>query len=234
MLARLYQNHVLANLTFVLVLVIGFLSYGLMPREQDPTINFNWIDITTILPGASAEDVEKQVTEVLERKIRRVSDIKFVSSVSRESISSVLVRFEDIDEQVFNKRVADLRREVQDAEDELPDEASNPFVFEITTANAFPSATLAVVGLADDENLRRQAENVKKDLERIKGVDRILETALPNPELQINFLPDQLEQAGVTPGQLANTLALNFRDVAAGSVQVDRQNWLIRLIGRDS
>ncbi|MES9878821.1 MAG: efflux RND transporter permease subunit, partial [Candidatus Sedimenticola sp. 1PA] len=146
MLARLYQNHVLANLTFVLVLVIGFLSYGLMPREQDPTINFNWIDITTILPGASAEDVEKQVTEVLERKIRRVSDIKFVSSVSRESISSVLVRFEDIDEQVFNKRVADLRREVQDAEDELPDEASNPFVFEITTANAFPSATLAVVG----------------------------------------------------------------------------------------
>ncbi|MET0118445.1 MAG: efflux RND transporter permease subunit [Sedimenticola sp.] len=234
MLARLYQNHVLANLTFVLVLVIGFLSYGLMPREQDPTINFNWIDITTILPGASAEDVERQVTEVLERKIRRVSDIKFVSSVSRESISSVLVRFEDIDEQVFNKRIADLRREVQDAEDELPDDATSPFVFEITTANAFPSATLAVVGEADDENLRRQAENVKKDLERIKGVDRILETALPNPELQINFLPEQLEQAGISPARLADTIALNFRDVAAGSVQVDDQSWLIRFVGRDS
>ncbi|MCW8920534.1 MAG: efflux RND transporter permease subunit, partial [Sedimenticola sp.] len=203
MLGRFFSNHVLANLTFGLVLVVGFLSYNLMPREQDPTINFNWIDITTVLPGAAAADVEKRVTEVLEKKIRTISDIKFVSSVSRESISSVLVRFEDIKPDVFDKRVADLRREVQNAEDELPENASTPFVFEITTANAFPSATLAVVGQADDENLRQQAENIKKDLERIKGVDRILDTALRDPELQINFLPERLESAGISPSQLA-------------------------------
>jgi len=234
MLARLFQNHVLANLTFALVLVIGALTYGQMPREQDPTINFNWINISTALPGASAEDVEKQVTEVLERKIRRVSDIKFVSSISREGISRVLVRFEDIDERTFDKRVADLRREVQNAEDELPDDATRPFVFEITTANAFPTATIAVVGEAQDENLRRQAEKSKKDLERIKGVDRILEAALLKPELQVNFLPEALEQAGISPTRLADTIALNFRDITAGSVQVNDQNWLIRFVGRDS
>lgn len=234
MLARLYQNHVLANLTFLLILVVGYLSYNLMPREQDPSINFNWIDITTVLPGAAAEDVEKQVTEVLEKKIRGISDVKFVSSVSRESISSVLVRFEDIPGARFDKRVADLRREVQNAEDELPAEASTPFVFEITTANAFPSATLAVVGPADDENLRYQAERVKKDLEQIKGVDRILETALHSPELQINFLPHRLEAAGITPGQLADTVVSSFRDLAAGSARVADHNWLVRIIGRDS
>ncbi|MCG8427209.1 MAG: efflux RND transporter permease subunit [Chromatiales bacterium] len=234
MLKRLFANHVLANLTFALVLLIGFLSYGLMPREQDPTINFNWIDITTVLPGASAGDVERQVTEVIERKIRRVSDIRFVSSVSREGISSILVRFEDIEPQVFDKRTTDLRREVQNAEDELPDEASTPFVFEITTANAFPTATIAVVGSADDENLRRQAENVKKDLERIKGVDRILETALHDPELQINFLPERLEAAGVRPSQLADTIARNFVDLSAGRSRLNDQNWLVRTVGKDS
>ncbi len=189
MLARLYRNHVFANLTFVLVLLVGYLSYNLLPREQDPSINFNWINITTILPGAAAVDVEKQVTEVIERKIRSISDIKFVSSASRESASSILVRFDDIPSRRFDKRVADLRREVQNAEAELPDDASSPFVFEITTANAFPSATLAVVGPADDENLRRQAETIKKDLERIKGVRRILETALHPPELPDQFHP---------------------------------------------
>lgn len=234
MLGRFFSNHVLANLTFGLVLVVGFLSYNLMPREQDPTINFNWIDITTVLPGAAAADVEKRVTEVLEKKIRTISDIKFVSSVSRESISSVLVRFEDIKPDVFDKRVADLRREVQNAEDELPENASTPFVFEITTANAFPSATLAVVGQADDENLRQQAENIKKDLERIKGVDRILDTALRDPELQINFLPERLESAGISPGQLADTVARTFQDLAAGSARVNDQNWLVRIIGQDS
>ena len=65
MYARLIQNHVLANLTFVLVLIIGFLSYQGMPRQQDPTINFNWITIITALPGASGSDVEKRVTDVL-------------------------------------------------------------------------------------------------------------------------------------------------------------------------
>ena len=50
-------NHVLANLTFLLVLLGGLVSYLGLPREQDPTINFNWIQITTAVPGASAEDV---------------------------------------------------------------------------------------------------------------------------------------------------------------------------------
>ena len=234
MLARLYQNHVLANLTFVLVLAMGLLSYNLLPRQQDPSINFNWIDITTGLPGAAAEDVEKRVTEVLEKKIRRISDIKFVSSISREGISNILVRFHDIPERVFDKRVADLRREVQNAESELPDDAGSPFIFEITSANAFPSAVLAIVGMADDENLRRQGEIVKKDLERILGVDRIMATALRDPELQINFLPERLEATGISPSQLSDTLASNFKDIAAGNTRVSDRNWLVRIIGRDS
>ncbi len=82
---RILRNHVLTNLTFVLVLVVGVLSYLQMPREQDPTINFNWIDISTVAPGMAAEDVEKRVTDVLEEGIRRISDVNFVSSSSSVS-----------------------------------------------------------------------------------------------------------------------------------------------------
>ena len=112
----LLKNHVLANLTFVLVLVIGLLSYLTLPRQQDPTINFNWIVITTVLPGASALDVEKKVTDPIEDAIRKIQDINFMSSNSRESVSSILVRFQDIDARTFDKRVADLRREIQNQE----------------------------------------------------------------------------------------------------------------------
>ncbi len=234
MYSKLIQNHVLANLSFALVLVVGFLSYGLMPREQDPTINFNWIHISTILPGASAGDVEKRITEVIEDNIRKVSDIKFVSSVSREGISAILVRFEDIDERSFDKRLTDLRREVQDAENELPEDATTPFVFEVTSSNAFPSAIVAVVGTADDETLRRQAENTLKDLEQLKGAGRILSAALHDPELQINFIPERLEQAGISPSQLADTVARTFQDFAAGNTRINDQSWLVRIIGRDS
>jgi len=75
---------------------------------------------------------------------------------------------------------------------------------------------------------------VKKALERINGVDRIRSAGLHDPELQINFLPEQLETAGVTPGQLADTVAQNFRDLAAGNARVNDQSWLVRIVGRDS
>ena len=138
MFQRFIQNHVLANLFFILVLVLGLISYLTLPREQDPTINFNWVQITTSLPGASAVDIEKRITDPLEEVIRSVSDIKFVSSNSREGISSILIRFSDISERIFDKRIADLRREIQNKQNELPDEASDPFIFEITTDNAYP------------------------------------------------------------------------------------------------
>ena len=113
MLRRILENHVLANTTFVVVLVLGSLTYLQLPRAKDPEINFNWISILTALPGASAEDVEKRVMTPLEDAVQQVSDIRFVSSYSREGLSNILVRFNDISERTFDKRLNDLRREVQ-------------------------------------------------------------------------------------------------------------------------
>ena len=233
MLQRLFSNHVLANLVFLLVLIVGSLSFLQLPREQDPSINFNWIDITTIAPGMTASDIEKRVTDVLEDAIRKISDIKFVSSNSKEHVSSILVRFNDIPKDVFNKRVTDLRREIQNKEDELPDAAETPVIMEITTANAYPTATVLVTGLAEDENLRKQAGIVKKDLERIRGVDAILDTALHEPELQVLFQPERLEAIGISPAQLADTVAFYYRDLSAGSVDVGEQKWAVRMLGTD-
>jgi len=234
LLRRLYSNHVLANLTFLLVLVLGVLSYLQLPRQQDPTINFNWIVITTVLPGASALDVEKKVTDPIEDALEKVQDIKFMSSNSRESVSSILVRFQDIDQRIFDKRVSDLRREIQNKEQELPDAAEDPEILEITSANAFPSATVAVVGQAMDENLRIQARNIEKDLERLSGVDRVDPVGLPNPELKVTFEPAVLENLRLTPGQIADTVTAFFQDIAAGDVRLGEQNWLVRLVGSNA
>ena len=230
----LLRNHVLANLTFVLVLVIGTLSYQALPRQQDPTINFNWIIITTVLPGASAGDVEKKVTDPLEDALRRLQDVKFMSSNSRESFSSILIRFEDIDERTFDRRIADLRREIQNEQDELPQAAEDSQILEITSANGYASATIAVIGSALDENLRRQARNVRKSVERLAGVDRVDAIGLPDPELQVRFYPQRLEELGLTPGQVADTVSAFFQDIAAGDTRLRDSNWLVRLVGSDA
>ena len=234
MLQRLLNNHVLANLTFVLVLMIGAIAYMMLPRQQDPTINFNWIAVTTALPGATAQDVELRVTNPLEDAVRSISDIRFVSSNSREGISSMLIRFEDIDDRTFDKHVSSIRREIQNAEADLPAEATDPFILEITSSNAFPSVMVAVTALSDGDNLRQQAVNIEQDLERLKGVERVDPVALDDPELQVNLNLDRLQALGISPTQVSDSVALWFRDVSAGSVNVGDQGWLVRLAGRNA
>lgn len=234
MLTRFLGNHVLANLTFVVVLVMGIMSYATLPRQQDPSINFNWIDITTVYPGASSEDVETQVTDVLEDAIANIDDVRFVSSNSREGVSSILLRFEDIDRRTFDRRVNDLRRELQNQQSELPDAAEDPLITEFTTANAFPIATLVVSGPADDETLRRQARNIRQDLERMRGIDGVLALGLRDPELQVRFDPAALDARGLGPVELADSVQRQFRNVAAGSLRFGsgaEELWLLRLDG---
>ncbi len=233
LLLRFLKNDVLANLTFTLVLVIGILSYTILPRQQDPDINFNWIVVSTILPGASALDVEKQITDPLEDAIKSMSDIKFVSSNSRESVSSLLIRFNQIDERTYDKHVADLRREIQNTENDFPEAASTPLVLEIVSANAFPAATVLVKGMAYDENLRRNAKNVIDDLKLMKGVDRVDNYGLNDPELQIRYHQDRLIAHGINPTDLADSIQLMFEDLSAGSLTADGQKWLVRLAGKD-
>lgn len=230
---RLIDNHPLANITFILVLLGGLFSYLTMPRAQDPDINFNWVSIVTTLPGAAAEDVERELTGPLEDAIKQVKDIRFVSSSSRESVSSILVRFEEIAERTFDKRVNDLRREIQNkAAAELPPEATEPVVLEITSSNGFPTAILVLHGNSG-EALRATAFTVKKDLERVGGVDQVIASGFDDPQLQVDFDPARVAAAGLSPIQLADGVAAWFRNTLGGRIRVQDRDWLLRLEGKN-
>ena len=231
-LRSLYTNHPLANIGFVVVMLIGWLSYQSMPREQDPEINFNWVSVTTVLPGASAEDVERLVTNPLEDGIKGVPDVRFVISTSRENVSSMLVRFREIDERTFDKRMADLRREVQNkAAGELPAQARDPRIMEITTSNGFPTASLMIVGQADDETLRQQARRIKSDLERIKGVDQVFASGLRDPEILIRPDAQALASRGLLMSDVADSLNAWWRDTSGGSLKTQDGAWSVGIEG---
>lgn len=230
---RLLANHPLANITFAVVLFLGILTYFGMPRAQDPEINFNWVSIVTVLPSASAADIEREITSPLEDAIRQVKDIRYVSSNSRESISSILVRFNDMAERDFDKRMVDLRREVQNkAGSELPADAEDPVVMEITTSNGFPTAMVAIYGAGGGEHLRRTAAQIKTDLEGIKGVDTLLVTAMPEPELHVDFDPRALEARNANATQVSDAVAAWFRNTIGGRTRVADREWLVRVEGK--
>jgi len=232
LLRALIHNHPLANVTFVVVLLLGIISYLTMPRAQDPEINFNWVGITTVLPGASAEDVERLVTNPLEDGLRGVADLRFVVSTSRENVSSILVRFREISQATFDKRITDLRREIQNkANTELPTEATDPMVLEITTSNGFPTATLMLLGQADDETLREAGRQIKLDLEGLTGVDQVYASGLRKPEILITPDNAALAARGLNATDVADAVRGVFRDTSAGSLKTTGGAWSVTAQG---
>ncbi|MCB1843661.1 MAG: efflux RND transporter permease subunit, partial [Halioglobus sp.] len=229
----LLTNSPLVNILFGVVLVLGTLSYFQMPREQDPEINFNFVSINTVLPGATAADVEELVTGPLEDALRNVQDIRFISSSSRDNVSNIMVRFRELSEREFDKRVTDLRREIQSkTNDELPADVEDPYIIEITTSNGFPTASVVLLGQADDERLRRQAKLVKEEIERLKGVNRVQAFGFNEPELQVEIDPVKLAANGISAAEVADQLRESFRDVSAGKIDVDNEAWLVRVEGK--
>lgn len=236
LLRKFLENHVLANLTFGLAIILGILAFQEMPRARDPDINFNWIDITTVLPGASSIEVEKRITDPIEETISStVKDIRFVSSTSRDNVSSILIRFNQLNEQDFRERVADLRREVQNVyTDQLPDEALDPQIREITTSSGFPTAIVALTARSQDEGFRHYATNLKLSIERLRGVDEVLVQGVVSPELHIVFYPERLLGLHINPHDLSSTMQAYFKDISIGDMATSTGRWLVRLEGTSS
>ena len=231
-LRALLTNHPLANIAFAVVMLLGLVSYLQMPREQDPEINFNWVNITTILPGASAEDVERLVTNPLEDAIKGVADVRFVISNSRENVSSMLVRFREINERTFDKRMNDLRREIQNkASSELPEEARDPRILEVTTSNGFPTASIRLMGQADDDTLRINARRIKSDLERMGGVDQVFASGLRDPEILVSPDAAALAARNLTAADVSDALRAWWRDTSAGTLKTQDGAWSVSLRG---
>ncbi|NOQ76303.1 MAG: AcrB/AcrD/AcrF family protein [Methylococcaceae bacterium] len=231
MYRKLLTNTVLVNLTFLLVVIAGWLSYVSMPREQDPDVNFNWVVINTVWPGATAEDVENQITNPLEDEIENIPDVNRVSSSSRVAFSFITVRFADMEPSLFRQRVEELRRTIQSAVDNLPPDSKQPVITELSSSNTYPTAVVTVSGIENDEILRKASRNTAKDIARIKGVDRADTWGTEDPELQIHFDPAKLVGLGVSPTVLASTVNAYFRDLTAGSIQLGEQQWNVRLTG---
>lgn len=229
----LLTNNPLVNILFSVVLIMGIVSYLQMPREQDPEINFNFVVITTVLPGSTAADVEELVTGPLEDALRNVQDIKFIASSSRQNFSNIRVRFRELTERQFDKRVTDLRREIQSkTNDELPANVEDPRIIEITTSNGFPTAMVVVTGQAYDEKLRRAAKLIKEELERIPGVNTVNAFGFNEPELQIEIDPQAVAAYGITAIDIADQLRESYRDMSAGEIDVGNEAWLIRVRGK--
>ena len=232
-LNALYRNHVLANLSYFMVLMLGMLAYTQLPKEKAPDSVVSIATVSLTLPGASADDVERLLVSPVERMLRsKIKNLKHVNSNAQSGMANVSIEFEELDKPMYERRIQELRRELQTlAQSELPKTAAMPELYEGNLGKDW--FKILVYGPGEDENFRRQARQVKLDLQRLSGVALVETKGLEDPELHIVFHPERLAGLGISPTALADTVSSYFKDIAAGIVKVDDREWLLRVIGTE-
>ena len=206
-----------------------------MPRAQYPEVELNWVAVAVVWPGATAQDVEREIALPLEAAARRVSDVRFVAATSRDHVATLLVRFNDLDHSSFERRLAALDREIRQAAADFPKEARSPQVIELTSSNFFPTAMVVVSGGATnsvaDGRVCDLAEATREKLEKLPGVSRIWSYGMRSRELAVNFDPAALDQKGVSLEDLTRAVAEQTRSLPAGMADMSGRRYALRVEG---
>ena len=225
---RTSVNHpVTTALVFVAFAILGFYSLTKLPVDNFPDVESNTIMVMSSYPGASAEDVENNLTKVLENSLNGVANLKDITSNSRENISVLTLQFEyGTDIEVATN---DVRDKLSMVNQTLPDGASSPTIFKFS-ADDMPimimSATADQSVSALDKILD---ERVATPLARVTGVGTVSVNGAPQREIQVYCDPNKLEAYGLSISSIATVIAAENRNVPSGSIDIGSDTYTLRI-----
>ena len=221
------NNPVTTALIFIALAIFGLFSLVNISLDRFPKFDANVIMVMSSYPGASAEDIETNLTKVLENSLNAVSDLKNLSSTSKENISMIILEFvEGVDIDVATN---DVRDKLDMVNSVLPDGASLPIIFKFS-ADDMPIMIMAATAKESLPALEKILDDrLATPLARVSGVGTVSIAGAPQREIQVYCDPNKLEAYGLTIAGISNTLAQENRNVPSGTIDIGSNSYSLRV-----
>src|SRR3989338_1044098 len=216
------------KLFIVALIVAGTYALMAMPKESNPEIKIPIGIVTTVLPGATAADIERLVTDELEPAVRNVANIEKVTSQSRAGVSVITAEF--IASADIETSIQDLRNAVESAKRDLPTDAESPTVTKVDFANQ-PVLMVAIGSDLHPAALTKLGEDLKDDLVNISGISKVEVSGTRDREIALITNKDALLQYGISPLQIVGAISAANASVPAGSLTIDNVSYPIQFKG---
>lgn len=224
------KRPVMTSLIFVAVIILGLFSLSRLPIDLYPDIETNTIMVMTAYPGASAQDIEQNVTRPLENVLNSVENLKHITSKSRENISVITLEFEFGKEDI-DVMTNDVRDKLDMVKSSLPDDAENPIIFKFST-DMIPIVLLSVQAEESMPGLYKILdENVANTLARINGVGSVSITGVAEREIHIYLDPIKMEAYNISVETISSIIAAENRNIPGGSFDVGSNTYSLRVEG---
>lgn len=219
-------------LIFVAVVIFGLFSLSRLSVDLYPDIETNTVMVMTSYQGASASDIETNVTRPMENVLNTVSNLKNISSQSRENMSVVTLEFEfgtDID-----VATNDIRDKLDIVQSSLPDAVGNPIIFKFGTDD-IPVLILSVTARESTNALYKILDDkLANPLARVSGVGAVSIAGTPLREIQVYCDPNKLEAYGVTIEGISSLIGAENRNTPGGSIDIGSNTYSLRVQGEFS
>ena len=229
----LYQKSVarpiMTGLIYIAVIIIGIFSLTRLPVDLFPHMDSNTIMVLTVYGGASAEDIEDNVSKPIENVLNTLSDLKHITSNSKENYSIVYLEFEyGVD---IEQKTNDVRDKLDMVKSALPDGANQPYLFKFS-ADDMPIMMLSVQSGQSTQALYKILDDkVSSPLSRISGVGAVSISGAPQREIQVYCDPYKLESYNLTIETIASILGAENRNVSLGVMDVGSKTYSMRVDG---
>lgn len=203
------------------ILIWGSVTYNIIPRESTPTIEIPAATITTVWPGANPGDIEKLITNKIEKKIKGIENLKEYASVSLSNVSVVSVEFEL--ETDMTENIQNLREKLDEVKSKLPASIpDDPKLNEVSISD-IPLLSLTLSGDYSWSELKIFSEAIEDEIEGVPQVKNVYVKGAPKDEFHILIDPIKLEAKGIGINEVLNAIGSAHKDMPLGIVSVDGQ-----------
>lgn len=211
------------------LIIFGLIGVSRMSIDLFPNITLPMVVVGTIYPGAGPLEVESEVTDVLEKQLGTVPNLKELTSRTAEGVSIIMMQLEwgtDLD-----AISADIRDKLNQAEVSLPRDAQKPFLLKFDVS-MMPVVNITLAGDIPETELRDIADDVATRLQRINGVAAVGVSGGAKRQVQIVIDLRELAQYNISLDAIAMALKAQNINFPVGSVITPDQKFIIRLIGQ--
>ncbi len=224
------RRPVFATMMIGALLVVGAFSYFQLPVDLMPDVDFPFVIVQTVYPGASAEAVETDVTETIEEAVNTISGVRHLESRSREGFSTVVVEFQlEVD---GAQAAQDVREKVATIRTELPDDIEEPLIIQYDN-DAFPILSLAITGSRSPRDITQLIKDrIKPRLEIIPGVGNVEIIGGFEREILVALNPERMESYGVSINDVQGAVSAANMELPGGRIDESAREYMVRVMGR--
>jgi Cation/multidrug efflux pump len=227
---KIYETSVRKPISTILILVgvivFGLFSLNRLSVDLYPELDIPYLSIVTSYSGASASDIEQNITKTLESSLNTVSNLKKITSRSQENISIITLEFEwgaNLDE-----ASNDIRDVLGRVETYLPDGADKPLIVKFSSS-MMPVMFLFATAEESYQGLYKLLdEKVANPLNRIDGVGAVNINGAPEREIQVNVDPKKIEAYHLTVEQIGQIIAQENMNIPAGAMDIGSERLSLR------